>query len=290
MMGHDELDERLSALRPKLHRYCARMTGSVIDGEDVVQDAMMKASAAFARGDAIDNLESWLFRVAHNAAIDFLRRRERIDTQRTDDDPDMLSDSEQPVDDIDIVEASLSKFMQLPSGQRSAVILMDVLGYRLQEICAIMHASLPAVKSALRRGRLRLRELARESETQPMRSLSMLQQALLKKYVERFNARDFDAIRDMLAAEVRLELVDETRKYGKAQVETYFENYELEHDWSFAAGFVEDRPAIIVCDPKDTAATPSYFVLLDWEDGRIVNIRDFRYARYVCELAEMGKL
>ena len=289
-MGYDDLDERLAALRPKLHRYCARMTGSVLDGEDVVQDAMVKASGVFARGDDVDNLESWLFRIAHNAAIDFLRRRARSDSRYADDDPDMLSDSEQPIDDPDIVEASLSTFMQLSSAQRSAVILMDVLGYRLSEISTIMHASLPAVKSALRRGRLRLRELANAPQAQPVRRLSAIQESLLKKYVDRFNARDYAAVRDMLADEVNLDLVDETRKFGKAQVSNYFENYDLEADWKFAAGFVEDRAAVLVFDPQGSAAIPTYFVVLTWEDDRITNIRDFRYARYACEVATMVKL
>lgn len=286
-MGYDDLDERLTALRPKLHRYCARMTGSVLDGEDVVQDALVKASGAFARGDTVENLESWLFRIAHNAAIDFLRRRDRANAGRADEDPDMLSDLERPVDDPDIVEASLGTFMQLSSAQRSAVILMDVLGYRLNEICEIMHASLPAVKSALHRGRLRLRELAKEPQAPPARQLSPAQEALLKKYVERFNARDFNAVRDMLADEVNLDLVDQTRKFGKTQVSTYFENYDQKHDWVFSAGFVGDEPAIIVSEPGDPARMPMYFVVLSWKADRIVHIRDFRYARYACETAEI---
>ena len=69
------LEKTFTALRPKLHRYCARMTGSVIDGEDVVQEALAKAIEASASAASIENPEGWLFRIAHNTALDFMRRR-----------------------------------------------------------------------------------------------------------------------------------------------------------------------------------------------------------------------
>jgi RNA polymerase sigma-70 factor (ECF subfamily) len=69
-------DRLLVDLRPKLHRYCARMTGSVIDGEDVVQEALMKAFLALP-DQPIIHLESWLFRISHNTALDYLRQRAR---------------------------------------------------------------------------------------------------------------------------------------------------------------------------------------------------------------------
>ena len=56
-------DRLLGELRPKLHRYSARMTGSVIDGEDVVQEALVKAIDAFGRLGPADNPEAWLFRI-----------------------------------------------------------------------------------------------------------------------------------------------------------------------------------------------------------------------------------
>src|SRR5207247_880477 len=76
-MNTDEFEDRLSALRPRLHRYCARMTGSAVDGEDVLQDTLVKALHARAKGAGVDNLEGWLFRIAHNTSLDFLRRRTR---------------------------------------------------------------------------------------------------------------------------------------------------------------------------------------------------------------------
>ena len=66
-------DQLLAELRPKLHRYCSRMTGSVIDGEDVLQEALVKAIEAFPRAGPIAKPEGWLFRIAHNAALDALR-------------------------------------------------------------------------------------------------------------------------------------------------------------------------------------------------------------------------
>src|SRR5215468_6592587 len=80
----------LGSLRPTLHRYCARMTGSTIDGEDVVQDALAKAIEAYPGAAPLANPEGWLFRIAHNAALDALRRRARHDAAITDADPDLL--------------------------------------------------------------------------------------------------------------------------------------------------------------------------------------------------------
>src|SRR5258708_15881110 len=68
----------LGELRPGLHRYCARMVGSAFDGEDVVQDALAKAAEAWPGPGAIGAPRAWLFRIAHNAALDALRRRRRL--------------------------------------------------------------------------------------------------------------------------------------------------------------------------------------------------------------------
>jgi RNA polymerase sigma-70 factor (ECF subfamily) len=127
----DDFDQLLGELRPKLHRYCARMTGSVIDGEDAAQEAIVKAIEAFPADGSIGSAESWLIRIAHNTALDFLRRRARQEAIRSDEEPDMIIDPIAAVNDRQIVAASLRTFMRLPVAQRSSVILMDVLGYSL---------------------------------------------------------------------------------------------------------------------------------------------------------------
>jgi len=280
-------DRLLVEVRPKLHRYCARMTGSVIDGEDVLQEAMVNAIEAFPRAGPIANPEGWLFRIAHNAALDFLRRRARLAATRSDEDVTMIADPNTSDDGPSAAAASLRTFMRLPVAQRSTVILKDVLGYSLEEISAVMGgATIPTVKAALHRGRTRLREIAHEPDQQAIPTLSAHERTLLAAYVERFNARDFDSVRDMLADEVRLELVARTRMNGRAEVNRYFSNYSRTNDWRFVLGLVDGRAAALAYDPDRPSATPSYFVLLRWAGGKLLDIRDFRYARYVTDGAE----
>jgi RNA polymerase sigma-70 factor (ECF subfamily) len=280
----------LVVMRPKLHRYCARMTGSVIDGEDVLQDALIKAVEAHAAagevGNAIENPEGWLFRIAHNTALDFLRRRQRQEALHAAEEVDMMPDQLDAVASREIASASLRTFMRLPVAQRASVILMDVLGCSLREVCEVMECSLPAAKAALHRGRTQLRVFAEEPEDVPQASLTDADRERLGAYVARFNARDFDAIRAMIADDVRLELVSKTRLNGKAEVSRYFGNYSNISDWHLVPGMLEGRPAILVFDPDDRDAGPKYFMLLDWAAGKIATIRDFRHAPYVIEGAE----
>jgi RNA polymerase sigma-70 factor (ECF subfamily) len=283
-----DLDQLFAALRPKLHRYCARMTGSVIDGEDVVQAALMKAVEALPQAGSIAVPEAWLFRIAHNAALDFIRGRARKAQMFSDVDPDSVDDPVDPIAGRQDVALSLHRLMQLPAAQRSVVILMDVLGYSLQEIGSILESTIPAVKAALHRGRERLRLLAAAPEDVPVPVLAAEQLALLVRYVDHFNARDFDAIRDLLADEVRLDLVARARLDGRKDVASYFTNYAKIPGWRLVAGTVDGRPAVLVHLADGPADGPAYFVLLDWTDsGRLLQIRDFYFARYAVEGAAM---
>jgi RNA polymerase sigma-70 factor, ECF subfamily len=283
----ESFNQLLAELRPKLHRYCARMTGSVIDGEDVVQEALADAIASFPADGTISNPEGWLFRVAYTTALDFLRRRARHRAAVSEEDPDLIVDPVSTAQDREIAAASLHTFMHLPVGQRSSVILMDVLGYSLQEICAITTSSLPAVKAALHRGRVRLRELAREPDDRPRPVLAEPDRTRLAAYVARFNARDFDTLRDMLAEDVRLDLVARRQLQGREDVKEYFHQYARVDQWQMAAGFVDRRPAVLAYDRSDPAGRPAFFILLDWRGEELVDIRDFLFARYAIEGAEV---
>jgi RNA polymerase sigma-70 factor (ECF subfamily) len=151
----------------------------------------------------------------------------------------------------------------------------------------VLFRSVPAVKAAMHRGRARLRDLAREPDDLAPPVLAEPERARLAAYVERFNARDFDTIRDMLADEVRLELVNRLRLKGRTEVGDYFHRYSQVQDWRLLPGLVDRCPAILVCDPDDRSGRPKYFIVLEWAGGTIVTIRDFLFARYAIEGAEL---
>jgi RNA polymerase sigma-70 factor (ECF subfamily) len=288
------LQQRLSELRPRLHRYCARMTGSVIDAEDVVQEACIKAINALSEGTKVAHADAWLFRIAHHAALDFLRRRKRLAGFEAETDLEGIADPVIATEERQEVSAGLRAFMHLPALPRSCVILMDVLGYSLEEITVITESSLPAVKAALHRGRVNLRKWAAAPEDKPLPVLPQAEQNRLRYYIERFNARDFDAIREMLADDVRLDLVGRMEIKGRQEVERYFTNYQRLTDWHLNLGTVERRLALLVTPPPavddEAPPVPIYFVLLDWQEDRLSNIRDFYHGRYVVAEADWAFL
>ena len=269
----------LAVARPRLHRYCARMTGSAVDGEDVVQDTMLKALVTWNSAGPVDNVEGWLFRIAHNTALDALRLR-RHDTRPLDEEHlEIAADTPDP----DAASASLRTFLRLPVLQRSVVILKDVLGHSVEEAATITGASGAAVKSALQRGRSRLRELAREPGDVVLPLLSDRDREQLLAYVECFQRGDFDAVRAMLAEDVRLDLVARLQRSGKAKVGEYFGRYATSDQWVFAAGAVDGQAAMLVYDRHDVRETPAHFVVLGWSGSRVAWIRDFLFAPYVLD-------
>jgi RNA polymerase sigma-70 factor (ECF subfamily) len=277
------LEQAIASLRPRLHRFCARMTGSAIDGEDVVQDALLKALESPPDTDSLLVLESWLFRVAHSTAVDYLRRRNRLNAAHSDEDVNMLLDPGQSADSSAATAAHLRTFMRLPPLQRSCVILKDVLGYSIEETAKVTGGSIAAIKSALQRGRASLRELVSEPQEIVNVHVDDATRIRLERYVDRFNARDFDAVRDMLADDVRLDLVGRRKRVGKAGLGLYFTNYENLKDWFLVAGTVDGTPALLVFDSDELDGRPLYFVVLDWLEDRIVRIQDYRVARYALD-------
>jgi RNA polymerase sigma-70 factor (ECF subfamily) len=276
----------LDRLRPTLHRYCARMVGSALDGEDIVQDALVRALESTLPDRPIENPEGWLFRIAHNLALDLLRRRARVNDSQEEDDMDLIV---HPVDELarrEAAAAALPTFMHMPASQRSVVILFDVLDYSAEEVSEILSTTVPAVKSLLQRGRGRLRELVGQTAAAGKRAaLSAAEERLLRRYVDLFNAHDFDTLRTMLAADVQLDLVNRLRLQGPA-VGEYFARYKQAPGWKAWPGLVEGRPAVLIQQHGLAELRPDYFVVLGWSGERVSTIRDFLFARYVMADAE----
>jgi RNA polymerase sigma-70 factor (ECF subfamily) len=282
----DAFETLLQDMRPELHRYATRMTGSVFDGEDVVQEALVKAYASFSLLTHDSNIRGWLFRITHNKAIDLLRRDSDQPMPLLDESL-MAAQPDQPLEEKELAALALSMFLKLAPRQRSCVIFKDVMGYSLAEISEVLDATVPEIKATLHRGRTRLRELAQNADgTGP--GLDAHEQDLLARYVDRFNARDFETLRTMLADEVRLDLIGRAKGDGiSAVADHYYQRYKQADDCRLALGTVEGRPAILAYDLTESATQPAYFILLSWDNDRVRLIRDYRYARYVIQEAHI---
>jgi RNA polymerase sigma-70 factor (ECF subfamily) len=273
--ARDQLLPLLDGLRPELHRYCARLTGSVIEGEDIVQETLARALAAMTPGSGLPPLRPWLFRIAHNAALDHLKRHERKLTEVRDDLGEIAGFDEAP--DPFVVRAALARFVTLPVIQRSAVILKDVLGHSLEETAETMETTVMAVKAALVRGRSKLR--AEESGSDRVDAPT---RALLDRYATLFNARDWDGVRALVGDDCRLDLVSRVQRRGK-EVGEYFGRYEKQ---DVSLRLVRLEGSLALAAHVAGADRASYFILLGWEGDKVQTIRDFRYVPYIAAEAE----
>ena len=280
---HEEgLEQWLADMRPRLHSFCGRMMGSAIDGEDVVQEALARAAQFLARSAPIEKPEAWLFRIARNAAIDAIRQRRGDTALLSDkDDTDAGADSAARAE----VTLGFTAFLPLPPPQRASVVLVDVLGYSLADTASILDTSVAAIKAILHRGRLRL---ATASES-PKAIVDDREKLRLRAYADLFNARQFDALRDLLAADVRLDLPQKIKLAGKADVSVYFHRYATaDIAWQLEPVLADGESALLATDPGD--AENRFVILLGWADGRIATIRDFLHARYVMDGIDIARI
>ena len=274
-------------LRPELHRYCARLMGSVIDGEDVVQDTMARALAALDEIKEMPQLRPWLFRIAHNRALDLLRSRALRKAEPIEAASDVADEANaDPVEVLmrqEAVETAVSRFAELPLVQRSVVILKDVLDESLKDIAELLDLSVDAVKAHLARGRARLREInAQAASLAEARPVS----AAVARYVALFNAQNWDGLRALLADDVKLHQSTYPLRVGSADVGRFFTIYAKFGGVRLQPAWVEGREVIAVFE-KGAGQTPSYFMWLEWRDGRISFIRDYRYSRYIVDDAKL---
>jgi RNA polymerase sigma-70 factor (ECF subfamily) len=175
------------------------------------------------------------------------------------------------------VNTAVSRFAELPIAQRSVIVLKDVLDDPLSEIAALLGLTVDAVKAHLARGRARLREINAKAAPLPA---SKPASAMTSRYVTMFNQRDWDGLRALLADDVRLNQSTHPVRAGAANVGMFFSTYATIDGVWLAPAWLEEREVIAVFENR-TDPKPSYFMWLEWRDGRITFIRDYRYVRYV---------
>jgi RNA polymerase sigma-70 factor, ECF subfamily len=280
--AHRQFLALIEEIRPELHRYCARMTGSVIEGEDVVQETLAAAYYELSQLRHVPALRPWLLRIAHNRAIDFKRRQwRRRDTLPLEVADQVADDAAPPTDVVERAEAvgmAIERFVRLPPAQRSCVILKDVLGYSLEEVATLLGTTVLAVKAALHRGRERLR---REVDAPPAPPAAP-HSATVLRYARLFNAQDWDAIRALLVEDVQLDLVSHRKEVGSARVGGYVANYANQVGWRARPVWLGAREVIAIRQgDKDGAAV--HVVEFEVADGLVTAIRDFYHVPYLLQ-------
>jgi RNA polymerase sigma-70 factor (ECF subfamily) len=268
-------------IRPDLHRYLARMTGSRADGEDLVQDTLARAYYQISEFKELPPLRPWLFRIAHNLAIDHHRRIGYRAAAPLDEAAGVAGDEALRPDSVlarnQAVRLAVASFLAVAPAQRACVILKDVLDHTLDEIADLLGLSVPAVKAALHRGRSAL------ASVPVLLPLPVGPHApTLVRYSELFNAHDWDGVRAMLAEDVRLDVVSRAKAAGKRDVGRYFTNYERLAQWHMAPAWLDGREVIAVYRDA-TAPRPDYFVLLSLRGDQVAAIQDFRHVDYILE-------
>jgi RNA polymerase sigma-70 factor, ECF subfamily len=272
--------ETISTLRPSLHRYCARMTGSVMDGEDVVQETLFEAYRKLDKFDESRPLKPWLFRIAHNRCIDFLRRRGvRDEAEGAVAVPETTEPAEPFFGTGRAVEHLV---LTLPPKERACVLLKDVFDYSLEEIAELVDSTVGGVKAALNRARTKLAESP--LQTKSIRNASRELKRIMQLYVERFNRRDWDGVRELTSADARLNVAE--RFAGKFSEAPYFFNYERwSWPWQLALGEVDSEPVVIVLRRGADAWTPHSAIRFEMIGQRIERIVDYIHCPWMLAAA-----
>lgn len=290
--------ETITTLRPSLHRYCARMTGSAMDGEDVVQETLFQAFRKLHTFDETRPLKPWLFRIAYNRSIDLLRRR----GSREKAEAEAAADEDASITAAEPLGPSLGAAVEhlvliLPPKERACVLLKDAFDYSLEEIAELVDSSVGGVKAALHRGRAKLldRPLAPQSVT---RDRTDEETELLRLYIDRFNRRDWTGVRDLIAADAQLLVAD--RFAARVANSPYFATYDrIPETWRLVAAEIDGQTAVVIqvmqvggsqrsdgFEPSLNNFTSERWsnhaaVRLKIEQGRVAEITDYWFCPWV---------
>jgi RNA polymerase sigma-70 factor, ECF subfamily len=226
--------------RAQLQLHCYRMLGSLQDAEDLVQETFLRAWRRLPSFRGRSTFRTWLYRIATNACLDFLDRRQRRPRQAPQPGrpaagaaevpwlepyPDRLleqaaAEAAEPeamaISRETIELAFLVAIQHLPARQRAVLILRDVLGWPADEAATTLEVSVAAVKSALQRARATLREhLPRRREEWATGAPPTDQErAVLERYVAAHERRDPTALAALLAEDARLTMPPQPTWYA----------------------------------------------------------------------------
>jgi RNA polymerase sigma-70 factor (ECF subfamily) len=197
--------DALAPLRPSLHRYCCRLTGNVWDGEDLMQDALLRVFGLLGKIDAdLENPRAYFVRTATHLWIDQQRRGARDRAWRSGL-PDGDASSPSAEERVELHQAANALLTRLPPRERAAVLMREVLDLSAKESAAVLQMTEGAVKAALHRGRQRLQE-SHDMDDRPVPS-----PALVDRFLAALSANDMETMRKICVADLSVELVGGAR-------------------------------------------------------------------------------
>ena len=248
MAGETELEDPLEPFRAELRAHCYRMLGSVHDAEDVLQEVSLRAWRGRRGFEGRASLRTWLHRIATNACLNELDRKERrvlpvefgpaaeagsaryealgeaLWLEPLPDDP-----AQRAADRESVELAFVAAVQHLPANQRVALLMFDVLGFSTQEIAAAMATTSASVRSALQRARRLIEE--RLPERSQHSTLAALGDDGQRKLVARYTAalQQHD-VQGMLA------LLTEDATWSMPPMPAWFRGHDA------IAGFLAEAP------------------------------------------------
>jgi RNA polymerase sigma-70 factor (ECF subfamily) len=160
--------------------------------------------------------------------------------------------------------------------------LKDVFDYSLEEIAELVDSTVGGVKAALNRGRGKLAALHESPRVKPQMSPETLE--LLQAYVDRFNRRDWDGVRELTGADARLRVADCFA--GRLIDSPYFVEYERPIiPWRMALGEVDGETVVIIMRDDADGLTPFSAIRLGVAGARITRITDYIKCSWVLDAA-----
>jgi RNA polymerase sigma-70 factor (ECF subfamily) len=218
--------------RRSITLHCYRMLGSLHDAEEVVQETLLRG---WQRQDEVKEtaaMRAWLYKIATNACLDFLRKARRrralphlvgpassvtLRLGSPSDErlwvepaPDSLLDVEddagrRPDERVSLREsiglAFITALQFLSPKQRAALLLVDVLGWKPEEAAALLETSVFSVNSLLQRARKNVEE--RKGDAEP-KDVPSSHAALLQRFITTWESGDLDAFTELLAKDALL--------------------------------------------------------------------------------------
>lgn len=291
--------------RRELHVHCYRMLGSLDDAEDLVQETLLRAWRGRGSFEGRSSVRAWLYRIATNVCLDAIDRRpdRRLGRQRRDGEsspgevlwlqpyPDRWLDEMAPTDDQpDAVVVSketielafLVAIQHLPPRPRAALIFRDVLGWSANATASALDTSVAATNSALQRARAALRAHLPERRLDWTSDASEAERALLQRCLEATERCDVDALKAMVADEVRFSMPPTPGLYvGRDKVvDSWVEGgfgSAPYNDWRCLATWANRQPAVAnyLKQPGESQYRAFALDVLRIEGGEISEITTF---------------